>query len=138
MVDLMSIEKLTTVAAEAEDAQFRRQHLDVEIAILKEGSKQCKKYRRRSHTSKFTFLQCIMKFIVDELTMSLYSAPQGTHPTCSSLTRFASLNCLDDGNVTVRLLDCRTWYHILAVPAYCRKTNYRNNIRRLKRRLLPH
>ena len=51
-VNRMTNEQLKDLAAESDDAESRRDHLEAEVAILCEGHEQCRKYRRRGVTCK--------------------------------------------------------------------------------------
>ncbi|KND93676.1 Interferon-induced GTP-binding protein Mx3 [Tolypocladium ophioglossoides CBS 100239] len=49
-VDRMSKEALGELAAESEDAQSRREHLQEEVEILRQGLEQCRRYKPRTVT----------------------------------------------------------------------------------------
>ncbi|KAM4066602.1 dynamin family protein [Hirsutella rhossiliensis] len=49
-VDRMSSERLRELAAESEDAQSRRRHLQDEIDVLRQGLEQCRRYKPRAVT----------------------------------------------------------------------------------------
>ena len=51
-VDGMTNEELEELAAETDDAQSRRDHLQAEIEILREGLEQCRKYKPRDFTGE--------------------------------------------------------------------------------------
>ncbi|KAF4511272.1 hypothetical protein G6O67_003084 [Ophiocordyceps sinensis] len=49
-VDRMSSERLRELAAESEDAESRREHLQEEIDVLRQGLEQCRRYKPRAVT----------------------------------------------------------------------------------------
>lgn len=50
----MTNEELEELAAETDDAQSRRDHLQAEIEILREGLEQCRKYKPRDFTGELS------------------------------------------------------------------------------------
>lgn len=51
-VDRMSSERLRELAAESEDAESRREHLQEEIDVLRQGLEQCRRYKPRAVTGE--------------------------------------------------------------------------------------
>lgn len=54
LVDQMSYERLAELASEPLELQSKRQHLQQDVGMLREGLDKCRRYRPRQKTSKLS------------------------------------------------------------------------------------